>query len=489
MAAPAMSSENAPEVRPRNLRPRLLVIAALLALGGQVAFEVAALSMGDPGREGASRILLRYAGAAVAFVAGALVVRALPVRTSVALSLAGGALLQVIAVGYSPTTTDDFWRYLWDGKVQAAGINPYRYTPLDPALLALREAELFPPDTRTPEQAASAVAEKRTDPCTSRGVPHDCTLINRPNVNTIYPPVAEAAFLGLHHLSPADHRVRSLQIALALVALAVALALMWARHRAGRDPRAAVWWTWCPVVWLEASNNAHIDVLAVLLVVTTFGVLAGAGGDPSRRRLAAAGALFGGAVAVKFVPVLIAPALLIRRGHLLLGAAAALFALSYLPHVLAVGSDVLGYLPGYLDEEGYSGAQRFGLVRLVVPDQLAPAAVVVIGAGLAALVWRQGCSHVSAPDALLLTGTAFLLVGPSQPWYAVLLVALVALADRPQWLAVAAAGYPVYQAGHLGVDNALMQQWAYGSAAVLVVLFAWARRSGAVEHPERSEAL
>ncbi|MGQ0630400.1 MAG: glycosyltransferase 87 family protein [Sporichthyaceae bacterium] len=454
---------------------RSWVLLALALLGAQVAFLLAALSMGDPGPDGARRVLVLYAGASVVFVAGALVVRRLPLRTSLAASLAGGALLQAIALGFSPTTTDDFWRYLWDGKVQAAGIDPYRYTPLDPALAALRDPELFPVDDRTPEQVAAAVTDRRTDRCTTAGVPRDCTQINRPNVNTIYPPVAEAAFLGLHYLSPAEHRVISLQIALALVAVAVGAALMWARHRAGADPRAAVWWTWCPVVWLEASNNAHIDVFAVLLLVAMFGLLAGARGAPSRRRLVGAGALFGAAVAVKFVPVLIAPALLIRRGHLLLGAAAALFALTYLPHVIAVGTDVLGYLPGYLEEEGYSGEQRFGVMRLVVPDALAPALAVGVGAVIAALVWRRAGGAVSPADALLVTGSAFVLVGPSQPWYGLLIVALVVLSDRPEWLAVAAAGYPVYQAAHLGVDNSLMQQWAYGGAATLVIAAAYLR--------------
>jgi hypothetical protein len=70
--------------------------------------------------------------------------------------------------------------------------------------------------------------------------------------------------------------------------------------------------------------------------------------------------------------------------------------------------------------------------------------------------------------ALLLVGVAFLLVGPSQPWYGLLIVALAVLADRPAWLAVAAAAYPVYQAGNLGTSNTGMQQWSYLTAAAVV---------------------
>lgn len=439
--------------------------AAAAAFALLLGAEVAALRVGAPTHANVRRMLFWYAVSAVAFVMGALAVRGLTVHHSLRIALAGGAVLQIVAVGYSPTTTDDFWRYLWDGKVQAAGIDPYRYAPLDPALAYLRDPELFPADPRTPEEAAAAVADGRTDLCTSHGVPHDCTEINRPGVHTIYPPVAEAGFLLIHAASPPEHRVRTMQATMGAVAVAVGAALMWALRRSGRDPRAAVWWTWCPAVWLECGNNAHIDVLGLLLLVGAWGLLARAG--PSRP--VAAGALFGAAVAVKLLPVLVAPALLVRRGHRVLGAAAAAFVVGYVPHVALVGTDVLGYLPGYLDEEGYSGAQRFGVLRVPVPDDVAPVLAVAIGAALALWVWRRAGEHPSADDAVLLVGVAFVLVGPSQPWYGLLIVALAVLADRPIWMAVAAAAYPVYQAGNLEVDNTAMQQWSYLVALSVVV--------------------
>ena len=43
-----------------------------------------------------------------------------------------------------PRTSDDAYRYVWDGRVQAAGINPYRYAPADPALAELRDDAIFP---------------------------------------------------------------------------------------------------------------------------------------------------------------------------------------------------------------------------------------------------------------------------------------------------------------------------------------------------------
>lgn len=454
---------------------RVRLAGALVVLGALVAAEVAALRIGQPGDQ-VRRMLWLYALAAALFCVGALLVRGLPTRQSLRVILAGGALLQIVAVSYAPSTTDDYYRYVWDGKVQSGGIDPYRYAPLDPALGYLRDELLFPADARTPAEKAAAVAEDRYDPCTTGGVPHDCTLINRPSVHTIYPPVAEFAFLGLHWVSPQEHRVLALQLFTAALAMAVAVALIWSLRRAGRDPRAAVWWAWCPVVWLECGNNAHIDVLGILLLIGCFGLLGARDGPITDRRLGQAGALFGAAIAVKLVPVLVAPALLIKRGHVLLGSAAAVFVVGYLPHLLLVGTDVIGYLPGYLEEEGYSGQQRFGVPRLLVPESAATIVAVLIGAGIAALVWRQAGARPSAQDALLVVGAAFVLVGPSQPWYGLMIVAFVVLADRPEWIAVAAAAYPVYQAGLLGVNNSEMQQRAYLPAALLVLAVTLARR-------------
>ncbi len=449
--------------------------AAATALGALLVLTWLTLDEGPP-RQGSAALLWWYAADAAAFALAAALLLRTPARRALPLLTAGAVALQVLAVSFPPTTTDDFYRYVWDGKVQAHGIDPYRYAPLAPELAPLRDPWLFPPG---PAPRPGAVGDPgTTDLCTSRGVPHDCTRINRPAEHTIYPPVAEAYFLGLHYLSPPEQRQRSAQAAAALLALATAALVVGTLRRAGRDPRLAVLWAWCPLVVLECGNNAHVDVLGVLLLVAALATLARPGGRSdtlSARRIAAAGALFGAAVAVKLVPALAAPALLGRRAVLFLAAAAGVFAAGYVPHVAAVGSGVLGYLPGYLHEEGYAGTERFGVLRLFVPGALAPAATVAILAAVAGVVWRGAATRPAAEGALLVAGTAFVVVGPSQPWYGLLVVALAALCGRWEWLAVAAAAYPVYLAGALGVDNAAMQQRAYLPAALFVAAVTAAR--------------
>ncbi|MBV9078161.1 MAG: hypothetical protein JO048_11835, partial [Methylobacteriaceae bacterium] len=66
------------------------------------------------------------------------------VRFSLATVLAVAALLRLTVFLPPPYHSTDAYRYVWDGRVQAAGINPYRYLPSDPALASLRDGTIWP---------------------------------------------------------------------------------------------------------------------------------------------------------------------------------------------------------------------------------------------------------------------------------------------------------------------------------------------------------
>ena len=436
----------------RRFGPRFWVaLGSLLVLAGTLG---AAFAAGTPNN--ARWLLLGLLTAAwLIFPATIWLVLRTPSAQAVPLILAGAVLLQVIAVGWPPRSTDDLYRYAWDGRVQAAGIDPYRYVPVDPALSRLRDDWLFPPDCgdRTPV----------------------CTIMNHPTVPTIYPPVAEAFFLAVHVASPAGSRWKPWQLAAALLALLTTVALMIALRRAGRDPRWAVLWAWCPLTVVEAGNAAHVDVLAALLVVVGLRCVAS-------RRAVAGGALLGAAAAVKLYPALVLPAALRRRGMALCAAAGVTFAISYLPHVLAVGTKVLGYLPGYLNEEGYDGSGRFAVLRLLLPAGVPPEVAAALGAAILATVALQVARRTDPNEpwdgAVVLTGVAVLLAGANYPWYALMLVALIALSGRWEWLPAAAAAYLPYFVGALHLQQDPMKKLSYGTATALVLLLLAARGSG-----------
>ena len=65
-------------------------------------------------------------------------------RSALLIILAGAVAMRLALLFVEPYLSSDIYRYIWDGRVQAAGINPYRYVPKAPELAQLRDAAIFP---------------------------------------------------------------------------------------------------------------------------------------------------------------------------------------------------------------------------------------------------------------------------------------------------------------------------------------------------------
>ncbi|MEV0615013.1 glycosyltransferase 87 family protein [Nonomuraea sp. NPDC050404] len=422
----------------------------------------------------------RYLAAWVLFAVALWLCRRVPARRLTVLVVVGGIGLAGIGLVAPPSSSTDSFRYAWDGRVQAAGHSPYDRPPADPALAGLRDEWLFPTD------CAGAALYPLPD--------GGCTRINRPTVPTIYPPLAQGYFLLIHWLSPEGARHKVLQLGGWVMAVLALLALC---RIAGA--RRAAYWAWCPAMPIEAVNNAHVDMLGVLLVVLAFYAVRGRG------------ALLGAAVAAKLLP---ATALLGSLSGVLAGGragraadaaadraanpvawrrvagvvvpAGVVVVLSYLPYVLASGPAVAGYLPGYLQEERYDGGgSRYAVLRLLLPDAWAPYAAVLLLALVVLAVLRHG--HPDRPwrGALLVSGSLLLLFTPGYSWYALLVVALAAMDGRWEWLGVALAGAVAYVTAPGGSGTLATVFYA---GAALAVLIGWAVRRPIerTEHTERT---
>ncbi len=431
-------------------------VAALAGAGLCLSFVTA-----EPLRNDRWALLVRLAAWAVVWGAGVVCALRLPKRVAVPAIVAVAFVLRLVALAGQPILSDDLYRYAWDGRVQVSGTSPYRYTPSSTHLSDLREEWLWP--------GAEGCAQLQRDP--------GCTRINRPTVRTIYPPVAEAWFTAVYQVAGIEARHKAWQIAglvgdMALVALLPAVLRAWKR-----DERWTALYALSPVAVVEVVNNAHVDGLAALFVVLALLTAA-------RRRPAWAGALLGAAFLVKLYPAVVGLAFVAaftgRRALVrLTGAFAAVVALAYLPHVATAGLDVLGYLPGYLEEERYGEGGRYLLAGLLgLPPALTAtlAAAGLAGAAGWVLLRRpevpQGCA--------LLLGALLLAVTPVQPWYAVTLLAVATVAARPAWSAVAAAGYPYFFAVLLDSQHAVaIGRVSYGLAlAVLVIARRRTRMTG-----------
>ena len=460
-----------------NVRFRVAGVFLALAVLSWLVLLLVRPSL-DPAR---IRPLPLLIGAWTAFLAAAWLLRKVPLRASVLLILLGGIAVQVAALSAPPQNSNDLYRYIWDGRVQAAGIDPYRYVPAASQLAGLRDEFLWHPGARYCVPASYAAAHPAAD------LSPGCTAINRPTVPTIYPPVAEAYFLGVHCLPSADDSTTPIQSAAALAAVLTAAGLLLGLRRLGSDMRMAALWAWCPTVALEAGNSAHVDVVAVGITAAALLVLATA---RTTSRTVVGGLLLGVAIATKLTPVLTLPGALRRRWVPVTVAASAAVTAVYLPHVLIIGGKVIGFLPGYLQQEGYRNGTRFGIIGLAVTGWLAIAASVLILAAVALAVLLFADPGRPWQGAMVMTSAALAVATPHYQWYALLLVMLVALDGRPEWLAFAAGGYYAAEPGmgQFTVPSQLHDAVAYG-VPVLVVAAGWlvrrglARRAAAAQEP------
>ncbi|MGL4174254.1 MAG: glycosyltransferase 87 family protein [Actinomycetota bacterium] len=435
-------------------RTALLNTAQLIPLPLLAATVVLAQENAGSGQEVAVLQVTAFAWAI--FVLGALLLQRIPERPAVKAAVWGGALLQVVALRVPPFSTDDHLRYVWDGRVQAAGISPYRYVPGAPELAALRDAWLFP-DGVTP-------------------------ALNHPDDRTVYPPVAQIWFWLVHILPGDDGRGRALQAGAAILAVVTSVALVRLLRRLGRDPRRVVWWSWCPVVIFESGGNAHVDILGAALTVAMLGSL-------TARRWHLVGALLGAAIVVKFLPALVAITVPVRKSIRVGAVAVLVIFASYLPHVMALGADVTGFLGGYLNEES---RDRFSLIRFILVDLLGRTGADLaylthpLGwatlAALAGFAWRWVARDARKAELLgrpaepwragaVLIGGVYLTLTPPYPWYGLLLVPMVALGGRAIWLCVPAGMYVVYAAA--GLERAYGGTRVVGYGIALLVVSGW----------------
>lgn len=250
-------------------------------------------------------------------------------RQVVGLVLAFGLLFRLAVLPSPVFLSSDVYRYLWDGRVQRAGVNPYRYPPAADELAFLRD-----------------------------GVIH--AGINRPSEPTVYPPLAQLLFRLSATVAPDSLRGWRLLV-LGGEAATVAL-LLRLLNRMGRSPSAVVVYAWAPLAVMESAQGGHVDFLMLPLLLLA---LLWRQRGPTFR----AGVALGAAVLVKLYPAVLAVVWARGGGPAFpLGVLAAL-GLGYAVYAGGVGPGVLGFLPRY-----FGTAEDFNIgLRRFVTDALAAA--------------------------------------------------------------------------------------------------------------------
>jgi hypothetical protein len=271
----------------------------------------------------------------------------------------------------------DIFRYLWDARVQRAGLNPFVVVPGDPGYAALHSD-----DTRH---------------------------MNNIRVPSPYPPAAQAFFRLVTSIRESPRAIRA---ALIVADTLTAVLLVWLLRMHGRSEWLALVYAWHPLSILEGGRNGHLDALGALLLVTAALGL--------RRTRGLGGALaLAGAIAVKFLPLVLLP-LFWRRVRLAHAAAGAgLLALLYVPY-MGDGVIPVGSVAHVIDRFRFNGPIYAAVAAHAGPRG---AAFLALALGLAVAAWFRRCRPTDGPEAWAWPLAITLMSAPLvYPWYLVWVV-------------------------------------------------------------------
>lgn len=332
-------------------------------------------------------------------------------------------------------TDDDVRRYVWDGRLQRLGYNPYLVIPSDPAVQGLHTAE-----TRN---------------------------LNNPNLSSPYPPGAQLFFRAVNAIQESTFALRVAFFACELAIAAVLLDVLREKRRA----HLVLAFAWNPLLAVEVAGSGHIDIVGALLVLVSAVAL-------TRKWRATAAIGLGLAIAVKFLPVVLLPLYWKRIRIRDATFAAVLVGLLYLPF-LHHGRIPIGSLGSYIQGFRFNGPV-FAVLDHVAPPQLLAGLAVLVG--LTTAIWLRCKMHQQSLEAFAWPMAASLLCAPAVfPWYILWLLPFLMSASTLPIIIWTVCIIPTYVAWHmrtLGHPWSL-PTWAmvleYGCLAIASAIFAWYR--------------
>ena len=371
-------------------------------------------------------------------------------RWTFAIILACAAGCRLVCLFSPPFLSSDIFRYVWDGRVQGAGINPYRYIPADPHLAFLRDLDIYPHINR------------------------------RSYAHTIYPPGAQMLFLLITRIGASVRWMKAGMVGLEALTIWALVKLL---TTLGFRREQVLIYAWHPLLLWEVASSGHVDgaALPMIALALLFYV---------RHKPAATGIVLGAATLVKLYPIALFPALYRRsswRDWKMPVALAAVIAAGYACY-LSVGRQVLGFLPDYAKEEGLESGSRYFLLTLArhglrwdaLPTSAFYGFAALLLLGLAVWAWLR--SEVSPLAAIrccfVIAAVLMLLFSSHYPWYYLWLLPFLSLIPYVPMLYFTTACFYLYttQLANPGPAMYYMFEWLYATTALLALWCLGARR-------------
>lgn len=369
-------------------------------------------------------------------------------RHVIIIGLVLAALWHVPFLLQPPGPDDDVHRYLWDGRVQRLGYNPYIVVPNDAAVSGLHT-----PETRT---------------------------LNNPEVPSPYPAGAELFF---RVVTAIHESVFSLKVAFVLCDAAIVFVLLDLLRRGGEATHWVLAYAWNPLLAVEVAGSGHIDIVGALLLLLSVAAL-------GRRWRTVAAVALGLSVAVKLLPIVLLP-LYWRRVRVHDGALAAIVVgLLYVPF-LNHGRIPIGSLGTFVQRFRFNDPMFATLEHVAAPQLIVGLAVLV---GLLTAFWiRRKAAELSAV-AFAWPMAACLLCAPVvYPWYLLWLLPFARSVATVPLIIWTVTIIPTYYVWHL---RTLGRAWVvpdwimileYGAVAAAGAIIAFRRFTRLGEPPSSTE--
>ncbi len=343
-----------------------------------------------------------------------------------------------------PGLDDDIHRYVWDGRVQRLGYNPYTVVPSDPALAGLHTSE-----TRT---------------------------LNNPEVPSPYPAGAQLFFRAVTSIHESTF---ALKVAFVVCDLAIVFVLLDVLRRTRQGAHWVLAYAWHPLLAIEVAGSGHVDIVGALLLLISAASLV-------RRWRTVAAISLGFAVAVKFLPIVLLP-FYWKRVRMRDGALVAIvLGLLYVPF-FNQGRIPIGSLGTYVQRFRFNDPVFATLERMTAPQVVAGLAVLV---GFLTAIWMRRKSAEGSSDAFAWPIAASLLCAPVvYPWYMLWLLPFMRSTSTVPIMIWTLSIIPTYYVWHLRIVGRpwVVPDWImmleYGSVAVAAAIIAFLRiRRSAAPH-------
>jgi alpha-1,6-mannosyltransferase len=357
-------------------------------------------------------------------------------RRVIVFGLALSALWHFQFLRMPPGLDDDVHRYVWDGRVQRLGYNPYIVVPSEPAF-----ASLHTPETRT---------------------------LNNPEVPSPYPAGAQLFFRTVTSIHESTF---ALKVAFVICELAIVFVLLDVLRCTRQAAHWVLAYAWHPLLATEVAGSGHVDIVGALLLLVSAAALL-------RRWRAVAAVAFGLAIAVKFLPIVLLP-IFWKRVRKRDGAlAAVVLGLLYVPF-LNHGRIPIGSLGTYVQRFRFNDPVFATLERVTAPQVVAGLALLV---GFLTAMWMRRKSAEESSDAFAWPMAASLLCAPVvYPWYLLWVLPFIRSASTVPIMIWTLSIIPTYYVWHLRTVGRpwVVPDWImmleYGSVAVAVAIIALRR--------------